>query len=269
MGAAPDLRFIFNRHVLFPRPPLEMAFSSKAGLPIYETLCAASIGKYAPPSNVSLAVNMLTGGVNSLGAAFPCRSGTLAAYEMPGFEFGEVIEMYPRSGPNIIFHVPADLIGQKNRVVFSQIPDFFFELEGDTLHIYPIKYDSLRFPKESGIYQLDPDFGLPSCIHTRPDCGNAGELRRMDSPWVGLIARHFSRKNQDFVRIVDMAVDPSEKMGLLKEHYLISSWDETLLSAPGGPYRARFGDLHLPMEEERGLEKDNGLLDRLKRLLGI
>lgn len=269
MGPASNLHFVFNQHVLDPKPPLEVAFSKRNGLPFYETLHMASSSCFRLPSNAELTVSLLTGRIDELLPGFPCRTGTLAAYEGAGIRLGKKIEFHSSTGPGIVFQVWDEFVGKKDIVIIAEFPDFSFKLRGDTLNISPIRCQALSFPKRNGVYPFDPDFGIPTGLNTRPECGNASHLRRSETAWVGLVARHLSLRNPKAI-IVDVAADPSKRLGLFKQ--ITQTGLASLEQLPGffmhgGPYRSYCEGL--PPEAVPEQVSNDGLLALLKRTLGF
>ncbi len=116
--------------------------------------------------------------------AFPCRSGTMVAYEKPDKALESRIRFTdPNTGLNYDFMVPREHWGKKNVALVAEHPDFHIEKDGHDRLILAEKVDVVeRFPaSREGWFFGDEKHDIPQdSRHVNPTGPSGRHMFRME-----------------------------------------------------------------------------------------
>lgn len=151
--------------------------------------------------------------------AFPCWSGTMAAYDSPGKKLGKQIEYTdPETGICYTFPVPEKYQGRKNVILVSEHPNFTIVRDGGERIIQASEVDALKqFPSSNGWYVPNSHYEIPLGGESDKNQSYSRFLWRADRR-VGLIVRDVKEiENFNFRRAVYMNCPPSTMRGVAVE----------------------------------------------------
>ncbi len=146
-------------------PNLAVLVTKFKGVPMEEALRRADEAGLVIASNKRLSKALVGSGEwSGISKAFPCRSGTMAAYDKPDQKLGKTIEYAdPETGTRYVFPVPEEHRGKKNIVLVAEHPDFTLEADGKIMIVRAKEVGVVsQFPVASNDWYLgDPKYDIP------------------------------------------------------------------------------------------------------------
>lgn len=201
-------------------PTIARLVKSDPGAPFVEGIAKADEKKRIICSNTRLTYALFEGEDHRAKDAFPCWTGTIAAYDMPGKKLGKKIESVDSlTKERWVFPVSEEFRGEENCVLVAEHPNYIIEVDGRNRVVQPMDISIVRgFPISNGCYAEDQKYGIPIDQKAEPEWD--GRYLWRIGKRVGPIARGFGYvKFGPFAirRNVHLDKDPSRQLGIIVE----------------------------------------------------
>ncbi|MBN2122341.1 hypothetical protein JW721_04805 [Candidatus Micrarchaeota archaeon] len=223
-----------------------------------------------------------TPGLHPLRGAFPCASGTLAAYVEPGTPFNEsrlfssqeraIIFTEVKVDPitkretlqRYIFPVPQEHAKKADAVLVSEHPDYSLLQDGNELWILPSVIDCVGdFPGRNGFYRADETHGIPQGGRFYSWNGGSGYLWRKEGGAVVSVVRGEHGAHYDSVNMEETLSTP---FGALIEAPMEKP--KPVPQAPKEPEKAAVVSGISPEGLSQLIERAQGCLGELSKEVG-
>ncbi len=176
-------------------PGLAVLVKRGNGVPMEEALRRADEAGAVIASNKRLGKALVGSDEwSGIDRAFPCWSGTMAAYDKPDKKIGKtIVYVDPGTGTRYVFPVPEEHQGKKNIVLVAEHPDFTLEIDAKTRIVHAKQVGVVsKFPVQShNWYVGDPKYGIPTGKKSDADNEAARYLWRIEKR-VGLVTRGYA-----------------------------------------------------------------------------
>jgi hypothetical protein len=222
-----------------------------------------------------------TPGLHPLRCAFPCASGTLAAYVEPNTPFNKS-RLFSNNEKAIIFTevktdastkketlerhvfpVPYEHLEKADAVLVSEHPDYHFVRDGKELWVISSMVDCVEnFPRKNGFHRADQKHGIPFGKEFYSWMGGSGYLRRKEGGAVVSVVRGECGAHYD---LVNMSETLSASFGALLEAPMEKP--TPVPQAPKKPEKAVVSGIS-PERLSQLIERAQGCLGELSKDLG-
>lgn len=144
---------------------------------------------------------------------FPCWTGLLLVYEMPGVPFGKFVK---DAQTGWVFDIPKKYQGQKNMALVLEQKNFKIEKgEYDLTLVKATKMDAIPFPERDGWYISEEKYGIPSGEKSEESNPKARYLWRItDSDPIHPVARYDFWGGYDGRRVNCYLLPDSGRLGV-------------------------------------------------------
>ncbi|MCI0503942.1 hypothetical protein L0Y65_04485 [Candidatus Micrarchaeota archaeon] len=219
-------------------PDIKVFIKFIEGVPFEEALARAQVENHIIASNMRLYIPLASHGEwgtaysgneawKNIQDAFPCWSGTMAAYTEPGKRFKKAAEktstlgsgysiIYTDPQTNIrwLFPVPDEHLDRKNALLVSEHPNYKVLVDGNDRIVLAARVGLIKnFAAKEGWYPTDPRYLIPIGRAISPTVEASYNARI--SARVGPIARGYNVCVGNNRQIVNLAQPPSMAFGVV------------------------------------------------------